>query len=54
MATATPQYKPPSQTSLALNVARDVLNDFVPPKYQPLLFGAVVVIILLLIWLVLR
>ncbi|MFN8420368.1 MAG: carbon monoxide dehydrogenase subunit G [Anaerolineae bacterium] len=51
---AAPQYKPPSQTSLALNVARDVLNDFVPPKYQPLLLGAIIVIILLLIWLVRR
>lgn len=53
-AAPSPQYKPPSQTSLALNVARDVLNDFVPPKYQPLLFGAIAVILLLLIWLASR
>ena len=45
-----PEYKPPSQTSLALNVARDILNDFIPAKYQPYLLGVVIGIVLLLIW----
>lgn len=51
--TAIPEYKPPSQTSLALNVARDVLNDFIPAKYQPYLIGAVIGIVLLLLWVLL-
>jgi carbon monoxide dehydrogenase subunit G len=46
------QYKPPSQTSLALTVARDVLNDIVPTKYQPWLLGVVIGVILLVIWLI--
>lgn len=45
-----PEYKPPTQTSLAVNVARDVLNDIIPAKYQPYLLGVVIGIILLLIW----
>ena len=48
--TTISEYKPPSQTSLALNVARDILSDFIPPKYQPYLIGIVIGIILLLIW----
>ncbi len=53
-ATMTGAYKPPSQTALALNVARDVLGDFIPVKYQPWLLGAVGVGLLLIIWLVSR
>lgn len=49
-ASAVPTYKPPSQTQLALNVARDVISDFIPPKYQPVVLGVIVVAILLLIW----
>jgi hypothetical protein len=51
---ATPAYKPLSQTSLALKVARDVLGDFIPVKYQPWALGAVVVVLLLIVWLVSR
>ena len=43
-------YKPPSQFELGLNVARDVFNDMVPAKYQPWLIGAIILIVLLLIW----
>lgn len=46
------EYKPPSQTTLAFNVARDVFNDFVPAKYQPFLLGAGVIVIALIIWLI--
>jgi carbon monoxide dehydrogenase subunit G len=49
---AVPGYKPPSQMGLALNVARDVIGDIIPAKYQPWVFGAVVAIILLIIWLI--
>ncbi|HVO44386.1 MAG TPA: carbon monoxide dehydrogenase subunit G [Aggregatilineales bacterium] len=45
-------YKPPSQTQLALNVARDVFNDLIPASYRPVAIGAVVVLVLLLIWLI--
>ncbi|MBK8905661.1 MAG: carbon monoxide dehydrogenase subunit G [Anaerolineaceae bacterium] len=44
-----PTYKPPSQTQVALNVAKDVANDIVPAKYWPYIIGLVVVLIILLI-----
>lgn len=43
------QYKPPSQTALGLQVARDVLNDILPAKYQLWVLSAVIVIVLLVI-----
>lgn len=46
------EYKPPTQTMLALRVARDVLGDLVPAKYQPWVLGGVGVVILLIIWLI--
>lgn len=51
-AVATGEYKPPSQMGLAMNVARDVLNDLIPPKYQPWVLAAAVVVIVLIIWLI--
>lgn len=48
-APAPPAYKPPSQFQLGLNVARDVLADFIPAKYQPLALGALILVILLII-----
>lgn len=48
-----PEYKPPSQTTLGLKVARDVLSDFIPAKYQPYLLGVAIGIVLLLIWVLL-
>lgn len=50
----TSTYKPPSQLALGFNVARDVFNDFVPPKYQPWLLVAIVAVIALIIWLATR
>jgi carbon monoxide dehydrogenase subunit G len=44
-------YKPPSQMSLMVNVARDVISDFIPRKYQASIFtAAVIIIVVLLIW----
>lgn len=43
------QYKPPSQTALGLQVARDVLNDVVPAKYQLWVLGAIIVIVALIV-----
>jgi len=47
-------YKPPSQMSLALNVARDVVSDFIPEQYQPWVLGGAVFVILVIILLILR
>jgi uncharacterized protein len=46
-------YKPPSQMQMMMNVARDVFNDMVPAQVRPWLIGAVVVILLLLIYAIL-
>jgi carbon monoxide dehydrogenase subunit G len=54
IAASVPVYKPPTQTQLAFNVARDVLNDLIPTQYQPVVIAGVIVVILLLTWLVLR
>jgi uncharacterized protein len=51
---ASPAYKPPSQTSLAVNVARDVLGDYIPVKYQHWVLGALAIILLLIVWLISR
>lgn len=46
------EYKPPTQTTLAFNVARDVFNDIVPAKYQPLLIAGGIALIALIVWLI--
>ena len=38
-------YTPPSQTELALNVAKDVFDDFVPKEWQPAVIAAVTSVI---------
>ena len=48
----TGEHKPPSQMALTFKIARDVLNDFIPSKYQPWLFGTVIVAIVLILWLI--
>jgi uncharacterized protein len=45
-------YKPPSQITLAFNVARDVFNDLIPVRYRPWLIGAIVLIVALIVWLI--
>lgn len=45
-----PEYTPPSQTAVAVNVARDVAGDLIPPKYRPVVIGLVVVIALLILY----
>ncbi len=51
---AVPAYKPPSQTQVALNVARDVFNDLIPAQWRPVVIGAGIVVLVLLIWLIVR
>lgn len=53
-AVSAPEYKPLSQTQLALTVAKDVIDDLIPARYQPVAIGAVVVVILLLAWFISR
>ncbi len=36
-----PNYTPPTQTELAMNVAKDVLDDFVPERWQPVAVAAI-------------
>ncbi len=44
-------YEPPSQTALGLQVARDMLNDFIPSQYQsPILIAAGIVIGVLIVF----
>lgn len=49
-----PGYKPPSQTNVALNVAKDVAGDLVPPQYRPVVIGIVVLLVLVLMVLIYR
>ncbi|MCI0710437.1 MAG: carbon monoxide dehydrogenase subunit G [Chloroflexi bacterium] len=46
----TPAYKPPSQTRVALTVMRDVFNDTIPSRWQPIFFIAVLIVIVVLVW----
>jgi hypothetical protein len=46
-------YKPPSQTSVAVNVARDVAGDLVPSRYRPIAIGLVAIIIVVILFLIL-
>jgi hypothetical protein len=46
------QYTPPSQTSVALNVAKDVAGDLIPPQYRPIVTGIIVLLLLALIVLI--
>lgn len=41
-----PEYKPPSQTMVAMNVAKDVADEFVPASYRPVLITIVVMLII--------
>jgi uncharacterized protein len=53
-AAPVPQYKPPSQTQVGLNVARDVLNAYIPPSAQPAVFLGIIVAIVVIILLLTR
>ncbi len=46
------EYKPPSQTSVAMNVAKDVAGDMVPPRYRPALIALGVVVLLVILYLI--
>jgi hypothetical protein len=44
-----PAYKPPSQTEVAMNVAKDVASDIIPRQYWPYIIGLVVLLIIILL-----
>jgi uncharacterized protein len=53
-AAAAPTFTPPSQTSLAVNVAKDVAGDLIPPQYRPILIGLGILLLLLIVYFILR
>ncbi len=46
-------YKPPSEASVAMNVAKDVAGDLVPSRYRTLAIGLVAIIIVVILFLIL-
>ncbi len=46
-------YKPPSQASVAMNVAKDVAGSLVPLQYRPIVIGLFAVIIVVILFLIL-
>lgn len=49
----TPDYRPPSQTEIAMNVAKDVAGDVVPPRYRPVVIAVAVILAIFLLYLIL-
>jgi uncharacterized protein len=47
-----PTYQPPSQTKVAMNVAKDVAGDLIPAHYRPILIGLLVVIVVVILYLI--
>lgn len=48
----TPEYTPPSQTEIAMNVAKDVAGDVIPPSYRPVVIAAVVILVILILYVI--
>jgi len=46
-------YKPPSQASVAMNVAKDVAGNLVPSQSRPIAFGLFAIIIVVILFLIL-
>lgn len=45
-----PKVQGPSQIEFATGVAKEVARDLIPAEYRPILFGAVVVLVLLILY----
>ena len=45
-----PTYTPPTQAEMAARVAKDVAGELIPAQYRPILIGAVVLIILVILY----
>jgi hypothetical protein len=48
----TPGYTPPSQTEIAMNVAKDVAGDVIPPGYRPVVAVIAVILVILILYLI--
>lgn len=45
----TPEYVPPTQTELAVNVAKDVAGELIPAQYRmPLIIGGIILVLVIL------
>lgn len=49
----TLEYAPPSQTEIAMNVAKDVAGDVIPPRYRPVVVAIAVILVILFLYLIL-
>ena len=49
-----PEFKPPSQTSVAVNVAKDVAGDIVPPRARPILLIVAAIVVILILYLIIN
>jgi carbon monoxide dehydrogenase subunit G len=47
---AKPAYTPPSQTQVAVEVAKDVASDLVPAQYRPALIAGGVIVLLIILY----
>ncbi|MCB8944392.1 MAG: carbon monoxide dehydrogenase subunit G [Ardenticatenaceae bacterium] len=45
-----PAYTPPSQTQVAVEVAKDVANDLIPAQYRPALIAGGVIVLLIILY----
>ena len=48
------EFNRPSQTDVALGVAKDVANEFIPAQYRPVLIAVGVVVLLVILYLIFR
>jgi hypothetical protein len=46
------EFTPPSQTDVALGVAKDVADEFIPAQYRPALIAGGVVVLLVILYLI--
>jgi carbon monoxide dehydrogenase subunit G len=51
--TGKPGYAPPSQTEIAINVAKDVVGDVIPSRYRPVVIAIAVILVIFLLYLIL-
>jgi uncharacterized protein len=48
----TPTYQPPSQTKVAMNVAKDVASDLIPAQSRPILIVILVLVVIVILYLI--
>lgn len=50
----SPAFTPPSQSTIAKNVFRDVFNELIPAQYRPVVIGLVVVVVIFILYQIIR